>query len=81
MIQIAGGGHTSFSLERQTAMRLRTTIKHEIIREYRNVDGPKTEEIYKPLLDLLFRYVDKGQCLPIFTTNYDPAIEEFNPAV
>lgn len=77
MIQGPGGGYTAFSLERQTAMHLRTTIKHEIIREYRNVDGPKTEEIYKPLFDLLFRYVDKGQCLTVFTTNYDPAIEQF----
>lgn len=77
-------GHTTvqnsqvpFSLSRVAAKSLRTRIKHAIIREYRDVDGPKTSQLYKPLFDLLFRYVDKGQCLTTFTTNYDPAIEEF----
>jgi hypothetical protein len=37
-IQIAGGS-TGFSLERGTAQNLRARIKHEIIREYRNVSA------------------------------------------
>lgn len=72
------GGQTGFSLERSTAQRLRMKIKHEIIREYRNVDVARTLEIYEPLFNVLFPYLPKpSPCLTIFTTNYDPAIEEF----
>jgi hypothetical protein len=72
------GGHSGFSLERQTAQRLRTKIKHEIIREYRNVNVEKTLHIYEPLFNVLFPHLPKPHgCLTIFTTNYDPAIEEF----
>jgi len=68
----------SFSLSRQTAEHLRMTIKHEIIREYRSVNSDKTAQIYEPLFNVLFPYLPKyGRCLTIFTTNYDPAIEEF----
>jgi hypothetical protein len=66
-----------FSLDRATALNLRTKLKHEIIREYRNVDGAKAVEIYRPLFDTVFMNARKGAWLPIFTTNYDPAIEEF----
>ncbi len=73
-----GGQHYRFSLDRTTAVGLRTKIKHEIIREYRNVDADKTVQIYEPLFNVLFPYLPKrSECLPIFTTNYDPAIEEF----
>jgi hypothetical protein len=67
----------AFAIERSTSTKLRTRIKHEIIREYRNVDGAKAVEIYKPLFDTVFMNAKKGVWLPIFTTNYDPAIEEF----
>jgi SIR2-like domain len=71
-------GHSGFSLERQTAQRLRTKIKHEIIREYRNVSVEKILQIYEPLFNALFPHLPKaGACLAIFTTNYDPAIEKF----
>jgi hypothetical protein len=72
------GGATAFSFERGVAERLSLRIKHEIIREYRNVDAEKTLRIYEPLFNVLFPFVSKrSECLPIFTTNYDPAIEEF----
>jgi hypothetical protein len=75
-IQIAGGS-TGFSLERGTAQNLRARIKREIIREYRNVSAEKTVEVYEPLFDVLFERLLPSQCLTIFTTNYDPAIEDF----
>ncbi len=77
-LRVAGAGQpVPFSLERDVALKLRTRLKHAIIREYRNVDSSKTAEIYNPLFDAVFLRAKKGAWLPIFTTNYDPAIEEF----
>ncbi len=64
------------ALERKTAQSLRTALKHAIIREYRNVDESKTISIYEPLFNLIFNQFDL-KMLPVFTTNYDPAIEIF----
>ena len=78
MVDVGGGQKGRFSLHRDTALRLSMRIKHEIIREYRNVNAEKTLQIYEPLFNVLFPYVPKHSgCLPTFTTNYDPAIEEF----
>jgi len=69
---------SQFSLGRDIARYLQTNIKHAIIREYRNVNGEKAAELYEPLFNVVFPYIKKGsQCLTIFTTNYDPAIEVF----
>lgn len=74
----AGSGYSRFSLNIGTAESLRVNIKHAIIREYRNVDALKTSQIYEPLFNVIFPYLKKAaHCLTIFTTNYDPAIEEF----
>jgi len=71
-------GNTAFLLDRETAELLRMRIKYEIIREYRNVNAEKTLQIYEPLFNVLFPHLPKpGQVLTIFTTNYDPAMEEF----
>ena len=65
-------------IERETAQRLRINVEHAIIQQYRHVDAGATTRLYKPLMDLLFAFLDsKSQCLPVFTTNYDPAIEVF----
>jgi hypothetical protein len=72
-----GGNRFGFSLERDMAKHLRIKLKHEIIKEYRNVDSEKAVELYTPLFDVLFRRLAPSLALPIFTTNYDPAIEEF----
>ncbi len=71
------GAGQGFSLDRTTASKLLISIKHAIIKEYRDVDGQRATALYKPLFNLLFPYVKKDGCLPVFTTNYDPAIEEF----
>lgn len=67
----------SFSLNRYTAANLQRNLKHAIIREYRNVDAEKSLEIYRPLFDALFQ-INRKNWLPVFTTNYDPAIEDFH---
>ena len=55
---------------------LRSAIRHEIIREYRVIDGDAACSAYEPLFDLIFTYVSPAEhCVPIFTTNYDLAIE------
>jgi SIR2-like domain len=66
------------TITRDEAALLRSAIRHEIIREYRVIDHNAVQIVYEPLFDLIFRYVDPvGHCLPIFTTNYDLAIERF----
>jgi hypothetical protein len=58
------------------AALLRSALRHEIIREYRSIDRDAIVAAYEPLLELVFGYVDPTvHCLPIFTTNYDLAIE------
>jgi len=60
------------------AVNLRSTIEHEVIREYRTVPPETTVKLFEPLFDLVFSHVEPGaKCLPVFTTNYDPAIETF----
>jgi hypothetical protein len=63
-------------ITKDEAALLRSTIRHEIIREYRMIDPNAVRSAYEPLLDLVFSYLDSAvHCLPIFTTNYDLAIE------
>jgi len=60
------------------ADKLRSLIRHSIIREYRTVDLTRALEVYQPLLDTIFSHIDPAvHPLPIFTTNYDLAIEKF----
>jgi hypothetical protein len=67
-----------FEATLEDANKLRSLIRHSIIREYRAIDTTKVVEIYRPLFDNIFSHVDStANCLPIFTTNYDLAIEEF----
>ena len=69
---------TTFSLDRKTAVRLRSIIRHEVIREFRDINGEQAVHLYGPLFDCIFSPIDpKRNCLVIFTTNYDPAIEVF----
>jgi len=67
-----------YEASRSDAENLRSYIRHSIIREYRNIDANKAVNIYQPLLDEIFSHLDStNHCLPIFTTNYDLAIESF----
>jgi len=69
-------GVSGFSIS--NAVNLRSTIEHEVIREYRTVPPETTVKLFEPLFDLVFSHVEPGaKCLPVFTTNYDPAIETF----
>jgi hypothetical protein len=68
----------SSEITRDLAASLRSYIRHAIIRQYRAVDPGKVVEVYKPLFDTIFTHLDATtHCLPIFTTNYDLAIETF----
>jgi hypothetical protein len=74
-----GPARSRFELSTDDARRLRLNIKHEVIREYRNVDAEKAVRVYEPLFDIVFSHLSapSKHPVPIFTTNYDPAIEEF----
>ena len=70
------GSH--LNVDKLTAWQLRTGIEREIIQEYSDIPSPLVMKVYKPFFDLIFSFVDPNRnCLPIFTTNYDMAIEEF----
>lgn len=57
---------------------VQSNIKHQIIREYRDIDENSVTECYGPIFDAIFESVSREKyCLPIFTTNYDSAIEVF----
>ncbi len=71
-------GEPTYEASRSDAENLRSYIRHSIIREYRNIDANKAINVYQPLLDEIFLHLDSANhCLPIFTTNYDLAIESF----
>ena len=64
------------TIKKEEAALLQSAIRHEIIREYRVVDGGAICSAYEPLFDMIFKYVNPDEnCLPIFTTNYDLSIE------
>jgi hypothetical protein len=68
----------SFQITPAAAVMLRKSIEHEVIREYRTVSPEATVNVYSPLFELIFSHIDPAvQCLPVFTTNYDPAVENF----
>lgn len=64
--------------KREQALRLRWLIRHAIIKEYRDIDFKRVLEVYRPLFETLFSFIDTSRnCIPVFTTNYDLAIETF----
>lgn len=66
------------SIDAERGRKLRTEIEYEIIQQYSSVPRDTVQELYKPLLEKIFSRIDpEKHCLPIFTTNYDPAIEDF----
>ena len=68
----------SRSISQDVANSVRHAIEYDIIREYAEVPLEKVTRLYRPLFDLIFARIDpQVHCLPIFTTNYDPAIETF----
>jgi hypothetical protein len=70
-----------YEATREDATSLRSQIRHAIIREYRTIEANHAIEVYRPLLDTVFAHLDPTtHCLPIFTTNYDLAIETLSNA-
>jgi hypothetical protein len=66
------------SSDKSAAWRLRTEIEYEIVKEYSDISASLVAKVYEPFFDLVFSQIDPNRyCLPIFTTNYDTAIEEF----
>lgn len=64
--------------KREQALRLRWLIRHAIIKEYRDIEIERVLEVYRPLFETLFSFIDPSRnCIPVFTTNYDLAIETF----
>ena len=73
---VAAPDEGPITITKGEAALLRSKIRHEIIREYRVIDSNAVRSAYEPLFDLVFSYVDPAvHCVPIFTTNYDLAIE------
>ncbi len=70
------GGYTNLTTEQ--AEQFRTQIQYQIIQQYSSVAGKAVSDLYEPLFETIFAKIDSERyCLPIFTTNYDPAIETF----
>lgn len=68
----------AYEVNRNDVAKLRSLIRHSIIREYRTINVEKAVAVYRPLFDIIFSHIDPSTCcLPIFTTNYDLAIETF----
>jgi hypothetical protein len=68
----------SYEANRNNVASLRSLIRHSIIREYRTINTERAVAVYRPLFDIIFSHIDSSiWCLPIFTTNYDLAIETF----
>jgi hypothetical protein len=72
------GDKSRLEVNRSQIASLRSLLRRSIIREYSTIDTIRAVEAYKPLFDIIFSHIDSSTfCLPIFTTNYDPAIEKF----
>jgi hypothetical protein len=68
----------AYEVNRNDVANLRSLIRHSIIREYRKIDIERAVAVYQPLFDTIFSHIhSSAYCLPIFTTNYDLAIENF----
>jgi len=75
---VIDGQKSAYEVNRNQVASLRSLMRHSIIREYRSIDAEKAVAVYKPLFDTIFSHLDSStRCLPIFTTNYDLAIENF----
>ena len=69
---------TYVNVDKKIAWNLRTEIEYEIVKEYSDIPSSLVMKVYKPFFDLVFSQIDPNRyCLPIFTTNYDTAVEEF----
>ena len=68
----------SFDKLSQLATILRGLVEEQVFRHYRDFDNANAKNVTL-LLDPLFRKVfsESSQPLVIFTTNYDPAVEQF----
>jgi hypothetical protein len=65
-----------FPISQSLVKRALLQVRDGIIREYGNVPEDRLHALYDPLFANVFRAI-KRRCLPIFTTNYDLAIEQY----
>lgn len=76
--QVNSSGNTEHWITKALVDDARTHIEYTIIRQYSEVPLDQTLKLYDSVLDAIFSKISQDQnCLPIFTTNYDPAIERF----
>jgi SIR2-like domain len=62
----------------QDAERLQLDLRREVFTHYRHVESADTDPVFAPLFDLAFENINPNTTpLVVFTTNYDPAVEEF----
>jgi len=62
----------------QDAERLELDLRREVFSHYRHVVAADTHAVFAPLFDLAFAKIRSDTSpLVVFTTNYDPAVEEF----
>jgi hypothetical protein len=66
----------TFPISQSLVKRALLRVREGIIREYGNVPEERLHVLYDPLFAKLF-YAIRRHCLPIFTTNYDLAIEQY----
>ena len=61
------------------AKQLLANLRRDVFEQYRRIENlTAVTPLFAPIFDAIFTYLHSGKhCLPIFTTNYDPAIEEF----
>jgi len=77
---VPAGGHQN---ELQTGMQtvkhfweeLRTELRRAVVETYGRVDPSRAVQLYRPLLLEFWSQYGLGRTLPVFTTNYDTAIE------
>lgn len=76
--QVTSSGNAKHSISQAQAQATRIQIEYEIIQHYSHVSHDQVIKLYEPLFDAIFSGIGTDHdCLPIFTTNYDPAIETF----
>jgi len=63
----------------EMAAGLLDDLRKDVFQQYRQINEPAAvSPLFNPMFEPIFECIRPGKhCLPIFTTNYDPAIEEF----
>lgn len=71
------GFSEQYSLLVEICKELRSEIEKFIFDHYGNLDDSLIVQTYKPIFNILSERGDKDKILPVFTTNYDRVIEDY----